>query len=239
MTAYKVAIITGASRGVGAGLVAGYRRQGWAVTASAGTVRLSGDEDLLTVPGDVTGPAAAARVIDAALDRFGRIDTLVNDASVVISRPFTDYTTADFATVVEASIAGFFWLTQRATAEMAMRYGGHVVTVCATVTPAALSGTPSVLAALASGGVAAATRSLAVEYAACGIRVNAVSAGLIQTPMAPVDGFSGLGSQLPPLGRAGRVSDVVDGVLFLESASHITGEILHIDGGQNAEDEQI
>ena len=99
MTANKVAIITGASRGVGAGLATAYRKRGWAVTASARTIRPSGDEDLLTVPGDVTELAAAARVIDAALDRFGRIDTLVNNASVVISRPFTDYTTADFATV--------------------------------------------------------------------------------------------------------------------------------------------
>ena len=238
MTAYKVAIITGASRGVGAGLAAAYRRRGWAVTASARTIRPSGDEDLLTVPGDVTEPAAAARVIDAALDRFGRIDTLVNNASVVISRPFTDYTTADFATVAGASIAGFFWLTQRAIAEMAVRYGGHVVSVSATVAEAAASGTPSVLAAMASGGVASATRSLAIEYAARGIRVNAVSAGVIRTPMAQADSFSGLNGWLPPLGRAGQISDIVDGVLFLESAPCITGEILHIDGGQSAEDER-
>jgi NAD(P)-dependent dehydrogenase (short-subunit alcohol dehydrogenase family) len=238
MTAYKVAIIAGASRGVGTGLAAAYRRRGWAVTASAGTIRPSADEDLLTVPGDVTGPAAAARVIDAALDRFGRIDTLVNNASVVISRPFTDYTTADFAAVVGVSIGGFFWLTQRAIAEMAVRYGGHVVTVSATMAQAAASGTPAALAALASGGVAAATRSLAVEYAACGIRVNAVCAGVLQTPMAPADGLSGLNGWLPPLGRAGQISDVVDGVLFLESARYITGEILYIDGGQNAEDER-
>ena len=238
MTAHKVAIITGASRGVGAGLAAAYRRRGWAVTASARRIRPSGDEGLLTVPGDVSEPAAAARVIDAALDRFGRIDTLVNNASVVISRPFTDYTAADVATVTGVSIAGFFWLTQRAIAEMAVRYGGHVVTVSATVAPAADSGAPSVLAALASGGIAAATRSLAVEYAARGIRVNAISAGLIQTPVAPADGFGCPGGWLPPLGRAGQVSDIVDGVLFLESAPCITGEILHIDGGQSAEDER-
>ena len=238
MTACKVAIITGASRGVGAGLTAAYRRRGWAVTASAAVIRPSGDEDLLTVPGDITEPATAARIIDAALDRFGRIDTLVNNASVVISRPFTDYTTADFAAVAGVSITGFFWLTQRAIAEMAVRYGGHVVTVSATVAGAAAAGTPSVLAALASGGVAAATRSLAVEYAACGIRVNAVSTGPIQAPMARADGFSGRGGWLPPLGRAGQISDIVDGVLFLESAPYITGEILHIDGGQSAAEER-
>jgi NAD(P)-dependent dehydrogenase (short-subunit alcohol dehydrogenase family) len=219
-------------------VAAAYRRRGWAVTASARTIRPSGDEGLLTVPGDVTEPAAAARVIDAALDRFGRIDTLVNNASAVISRPFTDYTAADFATVMGVSIAGFFWLTQRAIAEMAVRYGGHVVTVSATVAPAAASGTPSGLAALASGGIAAATRSLAVEYAARGIRVNAISAGLIQTPIAPAGGFSGPGGWLPPLGRAGQISDIVNGVLFLEFAPYITGEILRIDGGQGAEDQR-
>ena len=236
MTAHRVAIIAGASRGVGAGLAAAYRRQGWAVTASDGAIRPSAEEDLLTVAGDITGPAAAARVVDAALDRFGRIDTLVNDASMVVSRPFTDYSMADFAAVVGGGIAGFFWLTQRAIAEMAVRYGGHVVTVSAAVAPAAATGTPSALAVLASSGIAAATRSLAVEYAARGIRVNAVSAGLIQTPMTPANGFSGRGGWLPPLGRAGRISDVVDGVLFLESAPYITGEILHVDGGQSAED---
>jgi NAD(P)-dependent dehydrogenase (short-subunit alcohol dehydrogenase family) len=139
MTAYKVAIITGASRGGGAALAAAYRRRGWAVTASARTIKPSGDEDLLIVPGDVAEPAAAARVVDAALDRFGRIDTLVNNASVAISRPFTDYTAADFAAVVGVSLAGFFWLTQRAIAEMAVRYGGHVVTVSATLDTRELS----------------------------------------------------------------------------------------------------
>jgi NAD(P)-dependent dehydrogenase (short-subunit alcohol dehydrogenase family) len=231
MTASKVAVIAGASLGAGAGLTAAYRRRGWAVTASAATIRPSSDEDLLTVTGDVTEPGAAARVIDAALDRFGRIDTLVNNATVVISKPFTGYTAADFSAVAGAGLAGFFWLTQRAIAEMAVRYGGQVVTVSATVAQAAGPDTSAVLAALASGGIEAATRSLAVEYAACGIRVNAVSAGIIAAPMAPAGGFNG---RFPPLGRAGQISDIVDGVLFLESAPYITGEILHIDGGLSA-----
>jgi NAD(P)-dependent dehydrogenase (short-subunit alcohol dehydrogenase family) len=169
-----------------------------------------------------------------ALDRFGRVDTLVNNAGVFLSKPFTDYTAEDYALVTGVNLAGFFWLTQRAIAEMATRYGGHVVNVSATLAEVADSGTPEVLAALTKGGLAAATRSLAVEYASRGIRVNAVSPGIIQTPLHPADSYDALGDRLPPLGRPGQVSDVVDGVLFLESSPYITGEILHIDGGQIA-----
>ena len=231
MTIRKVAIVTGASRGIGAGLVAGYRSRDWAVVASARTIRSSQDPDLLTVAADITQPATAGRIVEAALDRFGRLDTLVNNAGVCIAKPFTGYTAADYAAVVEVSLTGFFWLTQRAIGEMAVRYGGHVVNVSATVAELADTGTPAVLAALAQGGLAAATRSLAIEYAALGIRVNAVSPGIIQTSMRPAGSSDGPG---PPLGRAGQVSDVVDGVLFLESSPYITGEILHIDGGQIA-----
>jgi len=230
----KVAIITGASQGIGAGLVSGYRGRGWAVVASARTIKPSQDPDLLTVAADITEPATADRIIDAALGRFGRIDTLVNNAGVYISKPFTDYTAADYATVVGVNLTGFFWLTRRAIAEMARRYGGHVVNITATLAEYASSGTPEVLAALTKGGLASATRSLAIEYASYGIRVNAVSPGIIQTPVHPPESYDDLGDRLPPLGRPGRVSDVVDGVLFLESSPYITGEILHVDGGQSA-----
>ena len=230
----KVAVITGGSQGIGAGLVAGYRRQGWAVVASARTIKPSEDPDLLTVAGDITESGTADRIIDAALSRFGRIDTLTNNAGVYISKPFTDYTAEDYAQIVGVNLTGFFWLTQRAVAEMATRYGGHVVNISATIAEVADSGTPAVLTALTKGGLAAATRSLAVEYASRGIRVNAVSPGVIQTPMHPPESYDHLGGQRPPLGRPGQVSDVVDGVLFLESSPYITGEILHIDGGQSA-----
>jgi NAD(P)-dependent dehydrogenase (short-subunit alcohol dehydrogenase family) len=230
----KVAVITGGSQGIGAGLVAAYRARSWAVVASARTIKPSQDPDLLTVEGDISEPATADRIIAATLDRFGRIDTLVNNAGVYVSKPFTDYTADDYALVTGVNLAGFFWLTQRAIAEMTQRRGGHVVNVSATLAEVADSGTPEVLAALTKGGLAAATRSLAVEYAARGIRVNAVSPGIIQTPAHPPDSYQHLGGRLPPLGRVGQVSDVVDGVLFLESSPYITGEILHIDGGQIA-----
>ena len=229
----KVAVITGASRGIGAGLVAGYRRRGWAVVATARTIKPSEDPDLVTVEGDHADPATANQIVDGALDRFGRIDTLVNNAGVYLSKPFTDYTAADYARAVGVNLTRFFWLTQRAIAEMATRYGGHVVNVTATLAEAGDCGTPAVLAALTKGGLAAATRSLAIEYAAYGIRVNAVSPGIIATPEHPADSHEHLGGQLP-LGRPGQVSDVVDAVLFLESSPYITGEILHIDGGQSA-----
>ena len=230
----KVAIVTGASQGTGAGLVAGYRGRGWAVIASAHTIKPSDDAEVLAVEGDIADPAIAGRIIGAALERFGRLDTLVNNAGVAIAKPFTDYTAADYALVVGVNLTGFFWLTQRAIAEMASRYGGHVINVSATLAEPADSGTPAMLAALTRGGLAAATRSLAVEYAAYGIRVNAVSPGIIATPVYPADSYAGPGEKLPPLGRAGQVSDVVDGVLFLESSPYITGEILHIDGGETA-----
>ncbi len=230
----KVVIITGGSQGIGAGLVAGYRGQGWAVVASARTIEPSEDPDVLAIEGDIADPATAGRITGGALERFGRIDTLVNNAGVFISKPFTDYTAADYATVTGVNLAGFFWLTQRAIAEMVSRYGGHVVNVSATLAEVADSGTPAVLAALTKGGLAAATRSLAIEYASSGIRVNAVSPGVIQTPMHPAESYEALGDRLPPLGRVGQISDVVDGVLFLESSPYITGEVLHIDGGQIA-----
>ena len=230
----RVAIVTGGSQGIGAGLVAGYRGRGWSVVATARRMAPSADPEVLTVDGDIADPATAERLVGAALDRFGRLDTLVNNAGVFIAKPFTDYTAEDYAMVVGVNLTGFFWLTRRVIAEMATRYGGHVVNISASIAEAANSRSPSALTALTKGGLAAATRSLAVEYAPRGIRVNAVSPGIIQTPVYPADSYEGLDDQLPPLGRVGQVSDVVAGVLFLESSPYITGEILHIDGGQTA-----
>jgi NAD(P)-dependent dehydrogenase (short-subunit alcohol dehydrogenase family) len=233
-TTGKVAVITGASPGIGADLVAGYRGQGWAVVASALRIKPSQDTDLLTIAADTADPATADRIVSAALERFGRIDTLVNNASVYLLKPFTDYTAADYATVTRVNLAGFFRLTQRAIAEMATRYGGHVVSVLATIAGAADPATPAALGALTSGGQVAATRSLAIEYASRGIRVNAVATGIIQSPVHPAGSYDDLDGRLPPLGRAGQISDVVSAILFLESSPYITGEILHVDGGLTA-----
>jgi len=230
----SVAIITGGSQGIGAGLVAAYRERGWAVVASSRTIEPSADPDVLAVPGDVAEQATADRIVSEAMGRFGRIDTLINNAGVFLAKPFTDYTAADYATMVGVNLTGFFWLTQRAIAEMLTRGHGHVVNITTTIVDYASSSEPAALTALTKGGLAAVTRSLAVEYAARGIRVNAVSPGIIRTPMHPPDSYADLGPRLPPVGHVGQVSDIVGGILFLESAPFVTGEILHIDGGQIA-----
>ena len=231
----KVAIVTGGSQGIGAGIVAGYRDRGWAVVANALTIKPSDDPAVATVEGDICDSATADRIIAEALNRFGRVDTLVNNAGVFVSKPFTDYTPHDYALVTGVNLAGFFWVTQRAIAEMLKRGVGHVVNISATIADVADSHAPAALAALTKGGLAAVTRSLAVEYATRGIRVNAVSPGIIQTPMHPPESYKGdQGERLPPLGHPGQISDIVGGVLFLESAPYVTGEVVHIDGGNIA-----
>jgi NAD(P)-dependent dehydrogenase (short-subunit alcohol dehydrogenase family) len=229
-----VAIITGGSQGIGAGLVAGYRQRGWAVVAVSRTIKPAGDPDVLTVDGDIADPATTDRIITAAVERFGRIDTLINNAGIYLSKPFTEYTPEDYATVVGVNLTGFFTLTQRVIGEMLPRGDGHIVNLSSTLADFANSSAPSVLTSLTKGGLASATRSLAIEYAARGIRVNAVSPGIIQTPVHPADSYLGLGSQLPPVGHVGQVGDVVDAIWFLESSPFITGEVLHVDGGQIA-----
>jgi NAD(P)-dependent dehydrogenase (short-subunit alcohol dehydrogenase family) len=232
----KVAIVTGGSQGIGAGLVDGYRRRGWAVVANSLRIGPSQDPDVLTVAGDVSEQATADRIVGQAVDRFGRVDTLVNNAGIFLAKPFTDYTAEDYALVTGVNLAGFFWMTQRAIGQMLKQRGGHVVNISASIAGRADSVEPTALTALTKGGLAAVTRSLAVEYGSRGIRVNAVAPGIIQTPSHPPESYTpeALGEKTPSLGRAGQVSDVVDGILYLESAPYVTGEILHIDGGRIA-----
>jgi NAD(P)-dependent dehydrogenase (short-subunit alcohol dehydrogenase family) len=235
-TGQKVAIVTGASQGIGAGLVDGYRQRHWVVVANSLTIKPSKDPDVLTIEGDISEKATADLIISRTIDRFGRVDTLVNNAGVFISKPFTDYTAEDYALVTGVNLAGFFWLTQRAIGQMLKQRGGHVVNISASIADRADIVEPTALAALTKGGLAAVTKSLAAEYASRGIRVNAVAPGIIQTPLHPAESYTpeALAGKLPPLGHVGRVSDVVDGILYLESAPYVTGEILHIDGGRTA-----
>jgi NAD(P)-dependent dehydrogenase (short-subunit alcohol dehydrogenase family) len=232
-TEQKVAIITGASQGIGAALVKAYRDRNYRVVATARSIKPSNDDDVLTVAGDIADPKTAERVISEAVARFGRIDTLVNNAGIFIAKPFTAYTADDFAAILGVNLAGFFRITQLAIAEMEKQGRGHVVQVSTSLVDQANSNVPSVLASLTKGGLNAATKSLAIEYAKRGIRSNAVSLGVIKTPMHPAETHAAL-SALHPVGHMGEVSDVVDAVLYLEQAGFVTGEILHVDGGQSA-----
>jgi NAD(P)-dependent dehydrogenase (short-subunit alcohol dehydrogenase family) len=229
----KVAIVTGASRGIGAGLTKAFVRAGYAVVATSRSIGASSEPDVLAVPGDITEAETAQRVAEQALDRFGRIDTLVNNAGLFIGKPFTDYTPDDYAAVTAVNLGGFFYITQRAVRQMVDQGGGHIVNVTTSLVEHARSASPSALASLTKGGLDAVTRSLAIEFAARGVRVNAVSLGVIKTPMHDPASYDGLAG-VHPLGRAGEISDVVDGILYLEQATFVTGEILHIDGGQAA-----
>jgi NAD(P)-dependent dehydrogenase (short-subunit alcohol dehydrogenase family) len=229
----KVAIVTGASQGIGAGIAAAFARAGYAVVATSRSIRPSGDPDFLAVPGDIAEAETAQRVVEQALDRFGRIDTLINNAGIFIGKPFTDYTPSDLDAITAVNLAGFFHITQRAIRQMVTQGSGHVVNVTTSLVDHARSASPSALASLTKGGLAAVARSLAIEYAACGVRVNAVSLGVIKTPMYDPASYEAMAA-VHPLGRPGEISDVVDGILYLEQATFVTGETLHIDGGQAA-----
>lgn len=233
MSTQKVAVITGASQGIGAGLVDAYRQIGYAVVANSRTIDLPEADDLAVVSGDISDPATADRIIKTAVERFGRVDTVVNNAGVFIAKRFTEYTAQDFETMVGINVAGFFHLTQRAIPLMQAAGGGHVVNITTTLVESALSVFPSALASVTKGGIASATRALAIEYAAEGIRFNAVSPGVIKTPLHPEETHETLAG-LHPLGRIGEVDDVARGVLYLEQSPFVTGEFLHVDGGQIA-----
>jgi NAD(P)-dependent dehydrogenase (short-subunit alcohol dehydrogenase family) len=229
----RVAVITGASGGIGAALVKAYRDRNYRVVATARSIEpLSGD-DVVVVSGDIADRKTAERAISEGMARFGRIDTLVNNAGIFIAKPFTEYTEADYTAIMGVNVAGFFHITQLAIAEMEKRGSGHVVQITTSLVDNADARIPSVLASLTKGSLNGATKSLAIEYAKRGIRVNAVAPGTIKSPMHPVETYAQLDA-LHPVGHMGEISDIVDAILYLESASFVTGEILHVDGGQSA-----
>jgi NAD(P)-dependent dehydrogenase (short-subunit alcohol dehydrogenase family) len=233
MSTQKVAVITGASQGIGAALVTAYRKLGYAVVANSRSITPSDDPLVLTVAGDIAAPGVGARIIASGLEAFGRIDTLINNAGVFVAKPFTDYTDADFDQMTGVNLRGFFEVSQRAVAAMLSQGGGHVVNVSTSLVDHASTNVPSALASLTKGGLNAVTKSLATEYAARAIRVNAVALGVIRTPMHPAETHESLAA-LHPVGRMGEIDDVVEAITYLESAPFVTGEVLHVDGGQNA-----
>jgi NAD(P)-dependent dehydrogenase (short-subunit alcohol dehydrogenase family) len=229
----KVVIITGASQGIGADLVKGFRDRNYRVVANSRSIKPSSDPDILAVAADIANPKTAERLVTQALERFGRIDTLVNNAGIFVAKPFTEYTDDDFASALAINVGSFFSLTRRVAAEMLKQGSGHIVQITTSLVDHANSSVPSVLASLTKGGLNAATKSLAIEYATKGIRVNAVAPGVIKTPMHAPETREFL-AKLHPVGRMGETKDIVDAILFLESAAFVTGEILHVDGGQSA-----
>ena len=231
----KVAIVTGASQGIGAGLVQGYIGRGYRVIANSRNIQpgTTNSPGAFGVPGDISDPEVARKVVQTAVERFGRVDTLVNNAGVFVAKPFVDYTPEDYAKVLNVNLAGFFYVTQHAVREMLKQKSGHIVQMTTSIVDQPIKGVDASLAALSKGGLNAVTRSLAIEYADQGIRVNAVAPGIIRTPMHGPETHDFLAG-LHPLHRMGEVQEIVDAVLYLESAGFVTGEVLHVDGGQHA-----
>jgi NAD(P)-dependent dehydrogenase (short-subunit alcohol dehydrogenase family) len=233
VNAQRVAIVTGASRGIGAGLVAGYCRLGFRVVATSRSIEPSNDKQVLAIPGDIRDRATARKVVAAARDRFGRVDTLINNAGIFVAKPFIEYTQEDFDAVAGTNVTGLFHITQVVLAELLSQRSGHIVNITAALVDQPLASVPAGLAALSKGGLNALTKSLAIEVAKRGVRVNAVAPGIINTSMHAPATHDFL-AELMPVGRMGEVKDIVGAVLYLESASFVTGAIVHVDGGEAA-----
>ncbi|MBA4016299.1 MAG: 3-oxoacyl-ACP reductase [Pirellula sp.] len=229
----KVVVVTGASQGIGAGLVRGFLDHGYQVVANSRSIQAEATADMQTVAGDIADPAVAERVIRAAVDKFGRVDTLLNNAGMFISKPFTEYTQDDFNRKISLNLAGFFYVSQHAIRQMLKQGGGHVVNFTTSLVDQPMKEVSAALASLTKGGLDAVTRALAIEYADKNIRVNSVAMGIIKTPMHAPETLDFLAS-LHPMKRMGEVQEVVDAVLYLESAKFITGATLPVDGGAHA-----
>lgn len=229
----KVAVVTGASRGLGEGIAKAYLDRGYQVVGTSRSIKPSNNPDYVTIAGDIGDPAVGKAVIDSAVARFGRVDTLINNAGIFIPSPFTQYTPEQYRALLATNLDGFFFTTQAAAEVMLKQGSGHIVQITTTIVDHALSAVPSVLASLTKGALSAATKSLAIEYAKQGIRVNAVAPGMIDSGMHSPESFAALAS-LHPMNRMGEVSDITRAILYLEDAGFVTGETLHVDGGQIA-----
>lgn len=236
-TQKPVAIVTGASSGIGLGLTQALLGHGYGVTGTARSIstskELAASADLILIDGDVSKKQTAVKVVQAAIDRFGRIDLLVNNAGIFLPKPFTDYTEEDYHLVMNTNVASFFFMTQQVIPPMKTQSSGHVVNISAVVADQPSGSAPALLAVLSKSTMPAVSKALALEYAADNIRFNTVSPGVINTPMHANDDLAAL-AKFHPLGRMGEIADVVDAVLYLQNATFVTGENLRVDGGVHA-----
>ena len=233
MSSKQTAIITGASGGIGAGLVEGFLEEGYNVVATSrdANKKFTSSDRLALVNGDIGKQQTAANAVEAAIDNFGTIDVLVNNAGIFLNKPFTDFTTEDFDSLVSTNLLGFFYITQRTVKEMLKQKSGCVVTISAALADRPIAGENGSISMITKGGLNSATQNLAIEYAKDGIRFNAVAPGVVDTPMHSNDPND---STLQPAMKKATVKDVVDAVLYLAQAGHVSGEILHVDGAAPA-----
>jgi NAD(P)-dependent dehydrogenase (short-subunit alcohol dehydrogenase family) len=233
MSGKKTAIITGASGGIGAGLVEGFLEEDYNVVATSrdASRKLISSGGLVLVDGDIGKPQTAAYAVEAAIKNFGTIDVLVNNAGIFLTKPFTDFTSEDFNALVSTNLLGFFYITQRTVKEMLKQKSGCVVSITAALADRPIAGEKGSISMITKGGLNSATQNLAIEYAKDGIRFNAVAPGVVDTPMHRDDLKD---SALQPAMKMATVKDVVDAVLYLVQAGHVSGEILHVDGGAPA-----
>jgi len=231
----KTMIVTGASQGIGAGVARAFLRLGYAVVANSRKVTESAtfasDPQLALVDGNIGEAATAARVAGTAIEKFGAIDGVVNNAGIFFSKRFIDYTADDFNLLSETNLAGYIHITQLAVKRMlAQGRGGSVIAITASTAEHPIAGSNGSVPMITKGGLEAVTRNLAMEYARDGIRFNAVSPGIVDTPMHNGESRELLNQQ-SPMGEISEVEDIVQAVVYLTEARHVTGEILHVDAG--------
>jgi NAD(P)-dependent dehydrogenase (short-subunit alcohol dehydrogenase family) len=233
----KTAIVTGASQGIGAGLVEAFLKRGYSVVANSRHITkaspFAAAANLALVDGDIGRPSTAAAIVDTAVSRFARIDVLINNAGVFIPKPFTEYTTEDFNALVSTTLAGFLYVSQLAVKQMVQQGSGSILNISTTLVDQPVAGVDAAVQIMLKGALNAVTRALAIEYAKDGIRVNTIAPGVINTPMHKPETHAFL-KGLHPVGRIGEIKEVVDAALFLTDATFTSGEILHVDGGAHA-----
>jgi len=235
MSSKRTAVVTGASRGIGAALVEALLNAGYNVMATSRNINqsLAASPNLVLVAGDIGKKETATKVVEAAIENFGSIDLLVTNAGIFSTKPFTDFTTDEFNTLVSTNLLGFLYITQLAVAQMLKQQSGAVVSITASLADQPIAGVNAAVPMITKGGLNAVIKSLAIEYAKEGIRFNAVAPGIVNTPMHKDDPKEFL-KTLQPMGRIAHVNDVIDAVLYLAHADQVTGEVLHVDGGSHA-----